>query len=220
MIDRGRNDGREPATAGAPGLEDVGPGLDRRLPDRVLRPRPARLPDLQRRPPDPRASGRPRGPDALHRRGRQQRPEGLPQQRADGVRLDLRARRLPRARLHGRLPPPRRRIGRAPVRRGRVRPSPRADDRRLPGESLRRAGRHPHLHRTAGRGVCGARAPLRRVLLEPDDRPGPAPRRDRRPRAGARADRVLLLVGLGSRRPPAGPQLLLHEQLAPRGAGR
>ena len=51
---------------------------------------------------------------ALHRRGRQPRPAGVPAQRADGVRLGVRARRLPRSRLHRRLP--------APLGRPRARP--------------------------------------------------------------------------------------------------
>jgi hypothetical protein len=43
---------------------------------------------------------------ALHGRGRQPGPAGLPAQRLDGVRLGIRARRLPRPRLHRRLPTP------------------------------------------------------------------------------------------------------------------
>ena len=103
-----RRNGRRDRAPGALGFEGLGPGLDRRLPDWLFRPRPARLPDLQRRSADRRPRRRPRRPDPVHRRGRQPGPEGLPQQRVDGVRLDLRARRLPRPRLHGRLPPPRR----------------------------------------------------------------------------------------------------------------
>src|SRR5262249_52058593 len=74
-----------------------------------LRLRPHGLPGPPRLP-GPRPHPRPRrlraGPGPLHPRGRPQRPGGLPDLRLDAVRLGLRPRRLPRPRLHGRLPPP------------------------------------------------------------------------------------------------------------------
>ena len=61
-------------------------------------------------------------------------------------------------------------------------------------------------------------APLQRLLLRPDDRARAAPRRDHRPRRPAPADGLLRLDGVGCRDQPAGPQLLVHEQLAARAA--
>ena len=58
---------------------------------------------------------------ALHRRGHQPRPAGLPEQRADGVRLGVRTRRVPRPRLHRRLPAPRLRPRPRTLRRRRAR---------------------------------------------------------------------------------------------------
>ena len=95
---------------------------------RVLRPRISRVPDLPVRPSDPRARSRPARRGRLLGRRRPRGTEGLPPQGVDGVRLDLRARRVPGARLHGRLPPPvlglgpRAAGGRSPTRRAR-RPS-------------------------------------------------------------------------------------------------
>ena len=86
------------------------------------------------KPPDAAARRRPAGARALHGRGHPQGPAGLPAQRAHGVRLGLRPRRLPRPGLHGRLPAARvglrpaqlrRRAVRLGARRGRSRTSAR-----------------------------------------------------------------------------------------------
>ena len=184
-FDRGSDGTGEPASPRAPCFQGLGPGLDRRLPARLLRPRPARLPHLQRRPADPRPGRRPGRADAVHRRRHPRRAEGLPPQRADGVRLDLRPRRLPRPRLHGRLPAPRGALGRGASTAARA-PTARAS-RRSP--SSRRTATTPRPTRSTftaaqARAFDELEAHYARLLRRPDHGARPAPRRDRRPRAG------------------------------------
>ena len=133
-----------------------------------------------RRPADRRAGRRPAGATRLHRRRHPRRPGGLPAQRAHGVRLDLRPRRLPRARTtppttctarrcrcessYGGADSDRRASGRSPTSRPTA-TTPATDTLAYSGRS--------------GRGVRRAAAPLRRLLRQPDDRVRPAARRDR-----------------------------------------
>ena len=191
VIDRGRDGGRESAAPRAPGLEGLGPGLDRRLPDRLLRPRPARLPHLQRRPADPRPGGRPRGPDAVHRRRHHEGQQiflhnGFMEYGSifgHGAYLgpDFTADYLHRAAES---------VERSTAARGSDR-ALRADDRRLQGQSLRRATGHAHLHRAAGRRVRG-RSSATTPTSSRTRRPSRACARRRSPtRTGARAHRLL-----------------------------
>ena len=147
-------------------------------------------------------------------------PAGVPAQRAHGVRLGVRPRRLPRPRLHRRLPAPRVRHRPAQLRRRRVGRGRAQDDRGLPHQPPGRAERDAHAHRAAGRRVPRARRSLLALLLRPDDAPRAATGGDHRPHRPAPADRVLRLDGVGGIDRPPGAQLLLHEQLAARAAGR
>ena len=126
------------------------------------------------------------GPDAcragrLHRCGRDRRAAAVLGQGPDGVRLDLRPRRLPRARLHRRLPAPRGADRRAGVRRRHLRYRARQGDRRLQDQPVRPDDRHAHLHRRAGERVRRAGRPLHRVLRSRERLQGPASRGDHRP---------------------------------------
>ena len=69
-------------------------------------------------------------------------------------------------------------------------------------------------------GVPPAGAALRRLLRQPDDQIRAASEAGRRPAADPSADGLLRLVELGGGDPAPGPQLLVHQQLAARGAGR
>ena len=173
------------------------------VPARVLRARPARLPHLPGRPPDPGARRSTRRADAVHPRRHHGRPEDLPARGADGVRLDLRARRLSGAGLHGRLSAPRGTVGARQLRRRSIGPGAPAHDHRLPAQPLRLEHPHPHLHRAAGRGVPKAPVPLSRLLRQPDDRVRIAPQRDRRPRRDPQADRLSSAGRPGRPRPSA-----------------
>ena len=78
-----------------------------------------------------------------------------------------------------------------------------------------------HLHRAAGGGLPPARAATTaRFFSDPTTEHGLRAGRDHRPDAAPPADRVLRLDGLGRGGEPARPQLLVHEQLAVRAAGR
>ena len=147
----------------------------------------------------------PAGADGVHRRGHQRGPEDLPQQRADGVRLDLRPRRLPRPRLHRRLPAP-----------GRATRSSASTAARAP--TARASGRSPTSRRTATTSrPTRSPTPRRRrtpsrssSATTPTSSPNPTTEQGLRPDAiddpdaGARADRVLL-AGPPGRPRPAGP---------------
>ena len=146
---------------------------------------------------------------------------GLPQQRPDGVRLGLRARRLPRARLHRRLPAARRPTssGGATAARGSDRAARRTIEDFRTNRYDERTGT---LKLTAPQAEAHRRlvAPLLALLLRAHVQARPAPERDHRPRRARRADGLLRLDRLGRRRGAARPQLLLHEQLAARAARR
>ena len=109
------------------------------------------------KPPIPQRVVDPAGAVRLHGRRCAGRPGGVPAQRADGVRLGLRARRLPGPGLHRRLPAPR--VGPRALRVRRTalgrRGSPHG--RGLPHQPLRRADRHAHADRGAGRRASPAR---------------------------------------------------------------
>src|SRR5262247_1639187 len=133
--------------------------------------------------PGPRPCPRPRrlraGPGPLHPRGRPQRPGGLSDLRPDAVRLGLRPRRLPRPRLHCRLPPPPGPEDAGAVRRARrrgARPSGTAGQPPRPGR------RHPPLDRRPGRGLRVAGGALPRGVPQPPvQRRRPGARRGPRP---------------------------------------
>ena len=156
---------------------------------------------------------------AVHRRGRARWPGGVPPQRRDAVRLDLRPRRLPRTGLHGRLPASCRGRGRGGVRRRGDRRPP-AHDRGLPHQHLRPGDEDGRLLRRAGRGLRAAGGALPRLLRQPGRRHRPATGRDRRSRRHPAADRVLLVERVGRGCGTAGQGLLVHQQLAARGARR
>ena len=145
-------DVREAALAGVQGL---GPGGPAGGPVRLLRARAAGLPDLHGQAADAAARRRSLGADALHGGGHPQGPAGLPPQRAHGVRLGLRPRRVPGPGLHGRLPAPRLGLRDRQERRRRLRQRGAPDDRRVPHQPLRQAHRHADAHRLAGRGATG-----------------------------------------------------------------
>jgi hypothetical protein len=105
----GRSGGRHTA-ASVSDLEGLDPGGDPRRSLRVLRPRTTRLADVHGAPAGPLARRRRARHRPLHRGRHQQGPAGVPSQRVDGVRLGLRPRCVPRARLLGGLPAP---IGRS-----------------------------------------------------------------------------------------------------------
>ena len=154
-------------------------------PLRLLRPRPARLPHLP---------GEAAGPGAGRRRAAARSlftgedvSEGQQvflAQRAHGVRVGVRARRLPRPRLHRRLP--------APLRPTRVRESyggARSDaavhatieDFRTNRYDEQRG--HAHVQRRRRPPPSAGSSPLlQRVLLRPDDRARPSARGDHRSR--------------------------------------
>ena len=148
-------------------------------------------------------------------------PAGLPAQRPHGVRLGVRARRLPRART---TPPTTCAARRTSSRRayGGARSDRRgaADDRGLPHQPLRRAQRDAHADGAAGRGPPAARRPLLALLLRADDQARAAPERDHRSHGARAADGVLRLDGVGRLDRAPGPRLLLHEQLAAGAARR
>ena len=154
-------------------------------------------------------------------RGHPQGPAGLPPQRADGVRLGLRPRRVPRART---TPPTTCAAPRTSSRRATAAPAPTA---RRAGRSRSSAptattsaparSRSPRSQAEAYRRLVRA---LLALLLRPDDRARAARRRDHRPHRAAAADRVLRLDGVGGSTNRPGPQLLVHEQLAARAARR
>ena len=189
----------------------------RRLPPRLLRPRPARLPDLQSDPPIPDQAVDPRG-TRLHGRRHPRGPAGLPPQRPDGVRLDLRARRVPRARTS---PPttciaPRVRYATstaAPARIGAC--SGRSRTSRPTGTIPRRARSQYSAAQAA------AFEELRRHYAEffaSHDRYGLRPSSDRLTREQIRQLTAFFswsAWAASARRP--GPRLLLHQQLAARG---
>ncbi len=144
-------------------------------------------------------------------------PAGLPAQRAHGVRLGVRPRRLPRARLHRRLPAPR--LG---PRQALATAAPASDSAARRTIKDFRTNRYDETTETLtltaaqAAGVPPARPALQPVLLRPDDR-ARAARRGRSPtRAAAPADRLLRLDGLGGVDEPARAQLFVHEQLAAR----
>ena len=150
-------------------------------------------------------------------------PEGVPAQRPDGVRLDLRPRRLPRPRLHRRLPAPRRATScasrTAAPRRTRA---AQQDDRGLPGQPLRRATR----------ARCTFTAPQARGVPRSSCRyysgffSDPTTEHGLRPNAITDPTQLRQLTAFfawtawAAAARPARPQLLVHEQLAARAAGR
>ena len=115
--------------------------------------------------------------------------------RPDAVRVDRRARRLPRAGLHRRLPASRGRLRRdAAARRRYPRPARGVIDEF-------RTNRYdeatdPDVHRQPGQGLRGQHEALRRVLRRGlhQERPGP---RDQRPDRGPPADGLLRLDRMG-----------------------
>ena len=173
------------------------------------------------KPPMPERVVGPAGRGALHRRGHQQGPAGLPAQRADGVRLGLRPRRLPRARLHRRLPAP------------RVRPRPaHATAARAPTRRARRTIEDFRTNRYDERSgtltLTAAQAAAFRRLVGHYSRffSDPTTRHGLRPDAITDPTELRQLTAFfawtawaGSTEPPR-PQLLLHEQLAARAARR
>ena len=82
------------------------------------------------------------------------------------------------------------------------------------------AQRNAHAHRAAGRGTPPAGRPLLALLLRADDQARAAQGGDHRRDRAAPAHRVLRLDGVGRLDRAAGPQLLVHQQLAARAAGR
>ena len=185
------------------------PGHSPGRPVRVLHPRTAGLPHVHGSPAGPEASHRFAGPGPLHRPRHPEGPTGLPAQRAHGVWVGVRPRRVSRARFHRRLP--------APLVGSR---QALLDGSGSPHEPLRRADEDAHADLCAGRRVPPARTALQPVLLRPEDRARPAREGDHRSCPAAPADRVLRVDGLGRVDGPARAQLLLHEQLAARAARR
>ena len=161
------------------------------------------------------------GERPLHRRGHQQGPAGLPPQRADGVRLGVRPRRLPRARLHRRLP--------APL----LRPRPATSYGGAASDAAvqqtiedMRTNRYDSKTETLTFSAAEAAAFRQLVPYYSDFFSDPKTEHGLRPDAitdrdaAAAADGLLRLDGLGGGGEPAGPQLLVHEQLAAGAAGR
>ena len=148
-------------------------------------------------------------------------PAGLPAQRAHGVRLGVRPRRVSRARLHRRLPAPLLRSRQALLRWSRVGLRRAQDDRGLPHQPLRRADEDPDADRCR-RPTPSAASSRTTAASSPTRRPSTAcaPTRSPIPHAAAPADRVLRLDGVGGVDQPPGPRLLLHQQLAARAARR
>jgi hypothetical protein len=114
-------------SARVPDFQGLDSGGDPRRPVRLLRAGPARLPHLHGPSSRARPCGRPGRWDALHRFRHQRGPAGVPAQRADGVRLRVRPRRLSRTRLHRRLPAPLLRHRACAPRRRSLRPGGAAD---------------------------------------------------------------------------------------------
>ena len=207
-------------TPGSAGFPRMGPGHSSGRRVRVLHPRAAGLPHVHGAPAGSEAGRRFAGPGRLHRPGHPEGPAGLPAQRAHGVRVRVRPRRVPRARLHRRLPAPLLGSRQALLRRSRLGLGRAQDDRGPPHQPLRRADEDPDADPGAGRGVPPARAALQPVLLRPDDRARPACQGDHRSCGAAPADGVLRVDGVGGVDQSTGAQLLLHEQLAARAARR
>ena len=158
-----------------------------------------------RGPADPRAGRRSRGPGLSHRRGHPAGPEGLPAQRPDGVRLDLRPRRLSRPGLHGRLPAPRGAFGARAARRRGLRPAPRSRRSRTSRTTAttRTPTRSPTRDAQA-RAFDELRATTTRDFFSnPTTEYGLRPERDRPiPEQVHDLTRLLRLVGLGGRGAP------------------
>ncbi len=182
----------------------MGAGNPPRDPARVLRAGVPHAPDVPSQAADSRARGGPPAAGDLHRKGRRARPGGLSQQRADGVRLGLRPRCLPRTGLHSRLPAPVGGLRQSPVRRRAVGLSVAPDRRGLQVESLRRENQDPSADRRPGRGSPSARRSLLPVLLGTDHEKRPAAGRDHRPRATSRTSPPSS-AGPRGRVPPSGP---------------
>ena len=140
---------------------------------RVLHPRPARLPHVHGAPAGARARRRPAGPRALHGQGHLQGPAGLPAQRADGVRVGVRPRRLPRARTSPPTTCAARRTSSALLRRPALGLRRAPDDRGLPHQPLRRAHEDADASRAARR-RRSARSCRTTAASSPTRRPGTA----------------------------------------------
>ncbi len=196
-------------TPGSAGFPSVGPGDSPCGPVRVLHPRTAGLPHVHGSPAGPEASHRFAGPGPLHRPGHPEGPTGLPAQRAHGIWVGVRPRRVSRARFHRGLP--------APVLGSR---QALLDGSGSPHEPLRRADEDAHADLCAGRRVPPPRPALQPLLLRPEDRARPAREGDHRSCPAAPADGVLRVDGVGRVDEPARAQLLVHEQLAARAARR
>ena len=87
-------------SAAAAGVQGVGAGGPDRRPVRLLRARVAGVPHLSGQASDAAAGRRPPRNRSLYGQGHHRRPAGLPPQRPHGVRLGVRPRRVPGARLH------------------------------------------------------------------------------------------------------------------------
>ena len=177
----------------------MGPGRPAGRPVRVLRPRPAGLPDLPGQAADPRAGRRPAGRRPLYTaRGRQRGQQVFLAQRADGVRVGLRPRRVPRART---TPPTTCAARRTSSRAATAAPAPTAAAQRTIEDF--RTNRYDE--RTGTLTLTAAQAEAHRRLVghytrffsEPTTKHGLRPERHHRPRELRAADRVLRLDGLG-----------------------
>ena len=169
----------------------------------------------------PKRVDRPPGERRLHRPGRLRRPAGLPAQRAHGVRVGVRPRRLSRARLHGGLPAPGLRDRQALLRRRPVGLRGAPDDRGPAHQPLRRAHRDAAPDRRRRRWPSGGSSRTTAGSSRiPETDHGLRPEGDHRPDAAAAADRVLRLDRVGGVDEPPRPQLLVHEQLAAGAARR
>ena len=166
-----------------PVVQGLDPGGCPRRPVRILHPWAAGLPDLYGPPAGAEAGRRLAGPGPLHRQRHLQGPAGLPAQRAHGVRVGVRPRRLSRARLHRRLPAPRLRSRHALLRWAASDSAGAQDDRGLPHQPLRQADEDAD--------ADGARRPTpsaqlvshySRFFSDPKTEHGLRPERDHRPR--------------------------------------
>ncbi len=174
----------------------------------------------QAKPPTPQRFTDPAGHRALHGGRHPQGPAGVPPQRSHGVRLGVRSRRLPRSGLHRGLPAPLVGLRHARKRRRGLRSRKQPDDPRVPDQPLRQAHGHGGAERRAGRGPPAPGAALQRLLLRADHEARAAAQRHHGPRPATAADGLLRLDGMGGLDRAAGPQLLLHQQLASRAARR